>query len=239
MPRVVKEHEYLSKRNEILDAGRRLVETKGYEPMTIQDILDEAHISRGAFYHYFDSKQALLEGIVDRMFDIAEDLIAPIIDDPQRPALAKFQKLFADLGRWKTEQKSFVLALLRVWYTDDNALLRHKVRRAMVRRVGPALAIIVAQGMQEGVFTAAYPDEVGEVALSLLQDLSDSLAGLLLTCHPAQDNLPRIERLVATYTDALERVLGAASGSLQIVDALTLREWAELVKGQVETHATA
>jgi AcrR family transcriptional regulator len=32
-----------------------LVFTKGFEQMSIQDILDELHISKGAFYHYFDS----------------------------------------------------------------------------------------------------------------------------------------------------------------------------------------
>ena len=47
------------KRNEILDSARRLVYSKGYEQMTIQDILGELQISKGAFYHYFDSKGAL------------------------------------------------------------------------------------------------------------------------------------------------------------------------------------
>ncbi len=54
MARIVKE--YSVRRNEILDAARQLVYTKGYEQMTIQDILDYLQISKGAFYHYFDSK---------------------------------------------------------------------------------------------------------------------------------------------------------------------------------------
>ncbi|TMD98834.1 MAG: TetR family transcriptional regulator, partial [Chloroflexi bacterium] len=40
MARIVKEQAYAVKRNEILDVARRLVDTKGYEQMTIQDILD-------------------------------------------------------------------------------------------------------------------------------------------------------------------------------------------------------
>ena len=62
MARSVNEKEYAVKRNEILDVAQRFVYTRGYEQMSIQDILDELHISKGAFYHYFDSKQALLEG---------------------------------------------------------------------------------------------------------------------------------------------------------------------------------
>lgn len=53
MARLVKEEEYNAKRNEILDIALSLVYSKGYEQMTIQDILDGLHISRGAFYHYF------------------------------------------------------------------------------------------------------------------------------------------------------------------------------------------
>ena len=60
MARSVNEKEYAFKRNQILDVTQRLVYTKGYEQMAIQDILDELLISKGAFYHYFDSKPALL-----------------------------------------------------------------------------------------------------------------------------------------------------------------------------------
>ena len=63
MARKVKEEDYASRRNEILDAARTLVYTKGYEQMSIQDILDALKISKGAFYHYFDSKPALLEAL--------------------------------------------------------------------------------------------------------------------------------------------------------------------------------
>ena len=65
MPRIVKEHAV--RRNEILDLAQQLVYTKGYEQMTIQDILDGLQISKGAFYHYFDSKHAVLEAVVERM----------------------------------------------------------------------------------------------------------------------------------------------------------------------------
>ena len=72
MARIVKEQAYAVKRNEILDVAQRLVYTKGYEQMTIQDILDGLPISKGAFYHYFDSKQALLEALIERMLKEAD-----------------------------------------------------------------------------------------------------------------------------------------------------------------------
>lgn len=63
MARTVNEQEYASKRNDILNTARQLIFTKGYEQMTIQDMLNELKISSGAFYHHFDSKPAVLKGI--------------------------------------------------------------------------------------------------------------------------------------------------------------------------------
>ena len=45
MARTVKAEEFASKRREILNATQRLVLTKGYEQMSIQDILNEVQIS--------------------------------------------------------------------------------------------------------------------------------------------------------------------------------------------------
>jgi TetR/AcrR family transcriptional repressor of nem operon len=223
MARVVKEHAV--RRNEILDVARRLVDTKGYEQMTIQDILDDLRISKGAFYHYFDSKQALLSALIERMGDQIEQLVLPIVHDPTLCALEKLQRVFDMLNRWKTARKEFFLALLRVWYADDNAIVRQKLRVAGVKSVAPWLSTIIRQGNQEGVFTTSYPDRMGEVVLSLLQDLGETLGELLLSFKSECDDMLRVESTVAAYTDALERVLGVPTGSLHLTDAETLKEW--------------
>ncbi len=225
MARIVKEQEYAVKRNAILDVAQRLVYTKGYEQMTIQDMLDDLQISKGAFYHYFDSKQAVLEALIERMQEEVEQLLLSIVQDPHLPALEKLRRFFPMLARWKTARKTFILALLRVWYTDDNALFRQKLRATVVKRVTPLLTGIIRQGIQEGVLTTSYPDQVGEVIVSLVLDLGDTIAWLLLSWEPKRDDVRRIESTVAAYTDALERALGAPTGSLPLVDAQTLQEW--------------
>jgi AcrR family transcriptional regulator len=224
MARIVKE--YAVRRNEILDVAQRLVYTKGYEQMAIQDILDDLQIAKGTFYHYFDSKQALLEAIIERMLEEVERLLLPIVQNSHLPALEKFQRFFTAIARWKTEQKTFILALLRVWYMDDNAIVREKARSSSLKQFMPLLTIIIHQGIQEGVFTPAYPDQVGDVVISLMQGLNDTLARLLLSFEPKDDALLQgIVGIVAAYTDALERVLGAPMGSLLLADTETLEEW--------------
>src|SRR5512135_943879 len=143
MARTVKEETYAVKRNEILDTAQRLVYTKGYEQMSIQDILNELKISKGAFYHYFDSKQALLEALIDRMRQEAEPIILPIINDPDLPALDKLHRFFDTSARWKTARKDYILSLTRVWYADDNAVVRQKEQANLIRWATPFIGGVV------------------------------------------------------------------------------------------------
>lgn len=225
MARRVHEEQYTVKRNEIVDVAQRLIYTKGYEQMSIQDILSELQISKGAFYHYFDSKGALLEALIERMRLDVEPIILPIINDPDLPTLEKLHRFFDSVGRWKTARKEYLLSLLRGWYSDDNAIVRQKVYANVTRWTAPLLAGVIRQGVQEGVLTTPYPDQASEILLSLLQSLGDAFVELLMPAAPVVDRVQRAENIVAGYNDAMERVLGAPVGSLNLIDAETLKEW--------------
>jgi AcrR family transcriptional regulator len=121
MARIVKEEEYAIRRNEILDAAQKLIYTKGYNQMTIQDVLDELKISKGAFYHYFNSKQALLEALIERIQMEANEMLTPIVDDPHLSAMEKLQRYFDTASKWKMARKNLMIEIMRTWYADENA----------------------------------------------------------------------------------------------------------------------
>ena len=214
-----------ARRGEILDAAQRLIMTKGYEKMTIADIQSELGISKGAFYHYFDSKASLLAALIERMRGEAEVILLPIFRDPDLTALEKIQRWIETTARWKTANRDYLLSLLRVWYHDDNAVVVQKLRSETARWIVPHLTEVVRQGVRERVFRTDYPEQVGRVVTSLLYDLGDALAHMILAGGPKAADVRDAEATVAAYTDALERTLGTASGSLSLVDAEMLKEW--------------
>ncbi len=223
MVRIVKEPG--TRRNEILDVAQRLVYTRGYEQMAIQDILDELQIAKGTFYHYFNSKQAMLEALIERLTEQAIDVLDPIVHDAQLPALEKFRQFFDTSVRWKTQRKAFLTAVLRVWYTDENVLVREKSNTVAMQQIVPLLTVIIKQGVEEGVLTTPFPEQVGKIIMELFLGLGVSLAQLILQPETDHDTLQRIETVVNVYTDALERVLGAPTGSLHLVDIEVFNEW--------------
>ena len=227
MPRVVKEDDYAARRNEILDVARQLVYTKGYEQMSIQNILDAMKISKGAFYHYFDSKPALLEALTDRMVKEAEQVLFPILQDSNLSALEKIQCYFSSAVIWKSARKDFLLALLPTWYSDDNVILRQKMIAEGIKSIGPPFAQVVRQGVKEGSLSTSYPEQAFEMCFLLLQSLGDKMAQVILANPRPANALQSIEEDVAAYSDSMERILGVPSGSMRFMDAESLRVWFE------------
>ena len=213
------------RREAFLDVAQRLVEAKGYEEMSVQDVLDEVDASKGAFYHYFDSKQALLEAVVERSVDDAMAALAPVLSDPDLPALRKLESVFAGIARWKAERKELVLAIMEVWNSDGNAIVREKLRRMTVSRMVPLLSAVVRQGIDEGVFTVVSPDETAMVFVSLMQGFQELAIDHFIARQAGTVTFEVVQRSVASFTEAFERILGIPQGSLTLTDEPTLRFW--------------
>jgi TetR/AcrR family transcriptional repressor of nem operon len=224
MARTVKEDNYNAKRNEILDIALKLIYTKGYETMSIQDILDGLKISKGAFYHYFDSKQALLEAIVDQRGKDAAQRLLPIVQDPNISALQKFHRYFELSIGWKTMQKDLIQKLLPVWYSDENAIIRQKMMSATIKQTPKFFEPIIRQGIEEKVFTTQYPEQVAIIIASIALSLADIITDLWLTPDPDSSLLYKLEMLLDGYFDSVERILGAPSGSLKVFGAAAFKD---------------
>jgi AcrR family transcriptional regulator len=225
MVRTVNEAAHASRRNAILDAAQRAVITKGYEQMALADILNDLQISSGAFYHYFDSKPALLLALVERMGDEIEQVVLPIVHERVPGALEKLQRFFVALDQWKFAHKRLILTYLSVWYGDENAIVRNKLYQARVKRLTPPLEEIIQQGAREGVFTTPYPDQAARIVISLLEDVGYASIELLLAEKLSPEDLLRLQRILLATTDALERLLGAPSGCLQPASLEGLEQW--------------
>jgi AcrR family transcriptional regulator len=230
MARILREEEYNAKRNEILDFTLGLVYSNGYAHMTIQDILEGLQISRGALYHYFDSKEALMEALIDRMGKTAVEGFLPILQDSQMTAIQKFHRYFEASIQWKSAGKTVILGMLRTWYTDDNTFIRQKMNARSIQGTARIFEPIIRQGMQEGVFNTRYPEQVAETIAGIAYGMADSMVGLILAPEPGQITLPKIEALLEAYFDTLERILGAPAGSLKAFDAHAFEEWLEVAE---------
>ena len=71
----------------ILDTAARLFMEKGYDGTSLQDILEETHLSKGAIYHHFNSKEDIFERICSRIGEETEARLSAVRDDPDRKSV--------------------------------------------------------------------------------------------------------------------------------------------------------
>jgi len=225
MARTLNPETYTVKRDVFVDVAQLLIQTRGYAGFSVQDVLDAANASKGAFYHYFEAKDQLVDAVVNRMADQAAATVQPMLDDPERSAVDKLEALFQGMAAFKAERKDLVLGILRIWLSDDNVVVREKLRRLVMVRLVPSLEGIVRQGVAEGTFTSRDPDRLARVLATLVQGMSE-LAGELWVARQADTiSLEEVKRTFAAYQESFERIVGVPSGTLRFLDDQTVEFW--------------
>jgi AcrR family transcriptional regulator len=217
--------EHAVRRDTFVDAALGLIQAKGYEEMSIQDVLDEVGASRGAFYHYFDSKTALLEAALERIIELSTASLEPLVADPDLRAIDKLSGVFAGIAEWKQSRRDLLLAVMRVWLSDDNAIVREKLRIATGINLTPLVARIIRQGVAEGEFQVGSPDDAARVFVSLMLGANETATRLFVAREADTLSYEAVKRALTAYGEGFERILAARPGSLTFLDESVLREW--------------
>ena len=147
------------------------------------------------------------------------------MQDENLSAIEKLKHILPQPADGKPHRKTYLLGLLRVWYADENAIVRQKVFSKAFERITPMLTRIIQQGIREGILTT--PILTGPVRSSspCSRAVGDTISKLILAYDGNGASLEQAQMTVAVYISALERVLGVPSGSLILMDADVLEEW--------------
>jgi AcrR family transcriptional regulator len=213
------------RRSELIAAAQTLFYTKGYESTSVSDIVKAVGVAKGTFYYYFDSKVEILEALVAELTEQALAVMRTIIGEQTLTAQEKWQRTFQTTAAWKTDRKGALLAILKIMYSSENILLRHKIKQAQLQAVAPEIAKIIEQGIIEGVFETDYVEESAEIAYAIMGSASDFLANLILNPNQYENHAVLAQNRLAALQNAVERVLGAQPGTLPVIDNDTLAAW--------------
>lgn len=152
------------KEKAIIEAAIKLYATKGFASTSIQEIVTESGISKGAFYLYFKSKDALLIAILEYYFEYIEKKLNAY-EDKNLPAREKFGLQLTALFNTMLEHKEFIIMQSR----EQAIPLNEEVRALMIRKY------YEAQMFYQESLRAIY----GKRAESHLWDLALMLEGFI------------------------------------------------------------
>ncbi|NGX59604.1 MAG: HTH-type transcriptional repressor KstR2 [Chlamydiae bacterium] len=161
------------RRHEIVKASRELFLKQGYENTTMQDVMTKLQIAKGTTYHYFKSKEALLEAVVEDMVTEYMAIVEKALNECEGDALDKMRVLVT-AGRVAPSQPDTVEDLHR----PGNVGLHVRLLAVTLSRLAPLYARVISQGCEEGLFRTEHPLECAEMILAGIQFITD------VGCYP-------------------------------------------------------
>jgi TetR/AcrR family transcriptional repressor of nem operon len=161
--------EFPNVRDSILATGQRIMAGKGYSAVGLNEILSAAGVPKGSFYHYFGSKDAFGEAMLERYFD---DYLAELDRTLEQPGLTMAQRLMDYWKLWQASQSfedcqgKCLAVKLGAEVADLSESMRLVLRRG-TRAIVARLTAAVAAGVEEG--SLAVEGDAGAVAAALYQ----------------------------------------------------------------------
>lgn len=143
----------------IINTAARLFGEKGWSNVNIEDVVREVGVTRGAFYHYFGSREDLIYAVI----------VQPIIDnDPF--ALAAKEKGLNALGKLRfalkfslQAQLSAVLSSNMLQTMYDPAVMKSNINFS-IDVMGAYIEKLLVEGMEDGSMPVKYPKHTAQAA---------------------------------------------------------------------------
>lgn len=137
--------------DEILDAALRLFLKHGFAQTTVQSIAAAAGLSKGALYLYFPSKEALLEGLVNRaVAPVAERVVADLSERRDHPRQAIAQAL-SGFAAALEDERTIAVPMLVIREAPQLPRIAAIYRERVLSRVLPALVGLIEDGIARGL----------------------------------------------------------------------------------------
>jgi len=190
----------------------------GYQNTSVNLIIETLGISKGAFYHYFKSKEQLLDALVELFVDEVIAVVQPIVERQDIDAVTKFNLFYKTGGLYKADNLDRITVILKAIYDSNNILLRHKLNERSIKITLPYLKSIFEQGKQESLFQIDDPESVARLILQMAISISEYNAKLIIGIQDNPENLEQLKLSFRTYQQAVSRILGIEDGIIHLYD---------------------
>ena len=192
----------VDKRRTILDAAVRVFARQGFHTCRVADIADEAGVAYGLVYHYFSSK----EEILDTLFLERWDAMLAAIAEADASELSAREKLYAIAGfiidSYRHDPDLMKVIIVEVTRAANTFGRTHL---AKIRDAYGQIAAIVARAQDDGVFKTEITPEFA--ALAFYGSIEQVLSGWIFDSRPVrEEELEQAKTLIVeTICTGLQR----------------------------------
>ncbi len=159
------------KKDLILDSTEKLMSVMPDSEITINMIAKNAGIGKGSVYYYFQSKDEILDAVIERCYKRAlHEYFSDI--NVHSTAIEKIRCLFQSIIKkeFHDNQQNLMLTL----HLHDDLMLHHKMKLVALEEVSPVLTDLLYQGIEEGTIITDTPEESAEMIVAVITFLFDT-----------------------------------------------------------------
>jgi AcrR family transcriptional regulator len=164
-----REREKEQRRAEILDAAQRVFFQKGLQATTMEEIAEEAELSKGTLYLYYKSKEDLYLAVMMRGMGILYKMFEPIVSSSE-PTVGKIVRMTEAYYEFFHKHRNY----FRMFYFFQYPMFHKQVSDEMMQccaeenqRVWNMVVRVIQQGVEEGDLRSdVSPMEIGIIIWS-------------------------------------------------------------------------
>ncbi len=195
-------------KEDILDKALEMFSEIGFKKTSINKIVQSLDVSKGAFYHYFESKDELIRELVNRYVDTVVSFPNEIINHPQLSAMEKLNKLIEAFVTYKTVNVEMRQKYRGLANKTDNYEIREMIYADIVEKATVPYVKIFEQGIEEGVFDMDFPKQTAQVWLMSVLSFNATVSRAVESGQTIDD----FEERLRFSENLLERLTGAKKG---------------------------
>ena len=149
----------------ILNAAEKLFAEKGYDKTSMQDMTRLAGVSKGAIYHHFQSKEAIIRAVLDRQNIAFKSTYTSWLKEAQQMGLNSKERLVHLMKRSVLNQDTFSQSAEEQMSQSPEAIVNAILFNQ--KEGTPLLANMLREGIADGSIQTDYPDEFASAFLLL------------------------------------------------------------------------
>ena len=208
MARPKNEKRTKEQKEKIANIAMSLFIKKGYEDSSINEIIRKSNTSKGTFYHYFTSKEDLMNFLAKQIISGMIPGVKKIADDPHLNALTKMKKSFNSIKTFKFKNRKKFMLLTQIMYKEENLKLRHHINNIGIELYKPIFTKIISQGKKEKTFKIDNPEDTAEFMFRSALMMGEMLVPIVLQKRLTLKNIKLFTRRIKFYKNMLKNILG-------------------------------
>lgn len=155
-------------RTKIIESAIKLFSNRGFNASSVDDICAEAGISKGAFYHHFETKQALFLALLDRWLHSIDNAIEASKDKTAPETFMQMTEAFPYV--FETAREGLPM-FFEFWLQASRDKKVWEASIAPYRRYHKYFTSLIKKGVEEGSFVEVDPELAARMIVSTAMGL--------------------------------------------------------------------